>query len=100
VNLLKENVVLAIDRAGFVPADGETHQGIFDPAFLSQVGIPVYSPSNYAELRHWLPILLSDEMQGPRKSGIPAVVRAQHWRSLAVPAENMTGSIPPLMPRL
>lgn len=41
------------------------HQGIFDPAFLSQVGIPVYSPSNYAELRHWLPILLSDEMQGP-----------------------------------
>lgn len=86
--------------AGFVPADGETHQGIFDPAFLSQVGIPVYSPSNYAELRHWLPILLSDEMQGPGQSGIPAVVRAQHWRSLAVPAGNMTGSIPPLMPRL
>lgn len=37
VNLLKENVVFAIDRAGFVPADGETHQGIYDPAFLSQV---------------------------------------------------------------
>ena len=71
VNLLKENVVLAIDRAGFVPADGETHQGIFDPAFLSQVGIPVYSPSNYAELRHWLPILLSDEMQGPRAIRYP-----------------------------
>lgn len=31
VNLLKENVVFAIDRAGFVPADGETHQGIYDP---------------------------------------------------------------------
>ena len=71
VNLLKENVVLAIDRAGFVPADGETHQGIFDPAFLSQVGISVYSPSNYAELRHWLPILLSDEMQGPRAIRYP-----------------------------
>ena len=71
VNLLKENVVFAIDRAGFVPADGETHQGIFDPAFLSQVGIPVYSPSNYAELRHWLPILLSDEMQGPRAIRYP-----------------------------
>ncbi len=27
VNLLRENVVFAIDRAGFVPADGETHQG-------------------------------------------------------------------------
>ena len=46
VNLLKENVVFAIDRAGFVPADGETHQGIYDAAFLSQMGIPVYAPSN------------------------------------------------------
>ena len=71
VNLLQENVVFAIDRAGFVPGDGETHQGIFDPAFLSQVGIPVYSPSNYAELKHWLPILLSNEMQGPRAIRYP-----------------------------
>ena len=71
VNLLKENVVFAVDRAGFVPGDGETHQGIFDPAFLSQVGMPIYSPSNYAELRHWLPVLLSDEMQGPRAIRYP-----------------------------
>src|SRR5690606_23534456 len=28
------NVVFAIDRAGFVGADGETHQGLFDIAFL------------------------------------------------------------------
>ena len=40
-------------------------------AKLSQVGIPVYSPSNYAELRYWLPILLSDEMQGPRAIRYP-----------------------------
>ncbi len=71
VNLLKENVVFAIDRAGFVPADGETHQGIYDPAFLSQVGMPIYSPSNYAELKYWLPILLSNEMQGPRAIRYP-----------------------------
>ena len=71
VSLLRENVVFAVDRAGFVPGDGETHQGIYDPAFLSQVGISVYSPSNYAELRHWLPILLSDEMQGPRAIRYP-----------------------------
>ena len=71
VNLLKENVVFAIDRAGFVPADGETHQGIYDPAFLSQIGIPTYSPSNYAELRHWLPVLLSDEQKGPRAIRYP-----------------------------
>lgn len=71
VNLLKENVVFAIDRAGFVPADGETHQGIFDPAFLSQVGMPIWSPSNYAELRHWLPILLGDTLHGPRAIRYP-----------------------------
>mgnify|MGYP000778407571 CR=1 FL=1 len=51
VNLLKENVLFAIDRAGFVPADGETHQGIYDAAFLSQLNIPVYAPSNYEELK-------------------------------------------------
>lgn len=71
VNLLNENVVFAIDRAGFVPADGETHQGIFDPAFLSQVGIPIYSPSNYAELRHWLPVLLGKDQKGPRAIRYP-----------------------------
>ena len=71
VNLLKENVVFAIDRAGFVPADGETHQGIYDPAFLSQVGMPIYSPSNYAELKHWLPELLKDERKGPRAIRYP-----------------------------
>ena len=71
VNLMKLNVVFAIDRAGFVPADGETHQGIFDPAFLSQIGMPVYAPSNYAELKHWLPVLLSDDMHGPRAIRYP-----------------------------
>lgn len=71
VNLLHENVVFAVDRAGFVPGDGETHQGIYDPAFLSQTGMPIYSPSNYEELRHWLSILLSHEMQGPRAIRYP-----------------------------
>ena len=71
VNLLKENVVFAIDRAGFVPADGETHQGIYDPAFLSQLQIPLYAPSNYAELNYWLHQLLDPKMQGPRAIRYP-----------------------------
>ena len=71
VNLLKENVVFAIDRAGFVPADGETHQGIYDPAFLSQVGMPIYAPSNYAELTYWLHELLQGAFQGPRAIRYP-----------------------------
>lgn len=51
VNLLKEPVLFAVDRAGLVPGDGETHQGIYDPAFFSQIGIPTWSPANYEELR-------------------------------------------------
>lgn len=64
VCLLRQNVLFAIDRAGLVPADGETHQGIYDPAYLSGCGIPVYSPANYAELRYWLGYLLAN-MHGP-----------------------------------
>lgn len=89
VNLLRENVVFAIDRAGFVPADGETHQGIYDPAFLSQLGMPLYAPSNYQELNYWLQQLLSDRFHGPRAIRYPAVGRMQLWRNLAAPAKIM-----------
>ena len=65
VNLMKLNIVFAVDRAGLVPADGETHQGIYDPGYFSQIGIPTFSPSNYAELEYWLEQLIKT-MQGPR----------------------------------
>lgn len=58
VNLLNLNVLFAVDRAGLVPGDGETHQGIYDPAFFSHLNIPVYAPANYAELQYWLDILI------------------------------------------
>lgn len=51
--LNNNNVLFAVDRAGLVGNDGETHQGIFDAAFLSQFSIPVASPSNYSELEYW-----------------------------------------------
>jgi 1-deoxy-D-xylulose-5-phosphate synthase len=55
VALQQLHVVLGIDRAGLVGADGETHQGVFDLAFLSTVPhITVLAPSNYAELRSML----------------------------------------------
>lgn len=71
VELLKVKVLFAIDRAGLVPADGETHQGVYDPAFLSQIGIPTYSPSNYAELRYWLIKLLGQDFTGPQAIRYP-----------------------------
>lgn len=49
------HVVLAVDRAGLVGEDGETHHGLFDPAFLSSVpGMRIFCPSSYAELRSML----------------------------------------------
>ncbi len=42
---------LLVDRAGFVGEDGETHQGLFDVAFLSAIpNVNIYSPSCYREL--------------------------------------------------
>ena len=46
------HVVLAVDRAGLVGSDGETHHGIFDVGYLSEVpGMSIFCPSNYGELR-------------------------------------------------
>ncbi len=45
-------VVFCIDRAGFVGADGETHQGLFDISLLTAIpNMSIYSPSNYDELQ-------------------------------------------------
>ena len=50
-----QKVVFAVDRAGVVPSDGETHQGIFDTAFLSNIpNVTIYSPSSYKELEIYL----------------------------------------------
>ena len=52
IALAGQHVVLAVDRAGLVGADGETHQGLLDVAYLSSVpGMTVYSPASFAELR-------------------------------------------------
>ena len=44
-------VVFAIDRAGVVGSDGETHQGIFDLSFLSSIpNMHIMAPKNKWEL--------------------------------------------------
>ncbi len=48
-------VILAIDRAGIVGQDGETHQGVFDLSFLTHMpNITVMSPKCTLELRNML----------------------------------------------
>ena len=86
VCLLRVKVIFAIDRAGLVPADGETHQGIYDPAFLSEAGVPIYSPSNYAELCYWLVQLV-----GPRYTGPQALRYPRGGESAALARYGCTG---------
>lgn len=53
-------VVFAIDRAGLVPDDGPTHQGIFDLAYLSTVpNLTLMTPSTGSEFTQMLKIGLS-----------------------------------------
>lgn len=48
-------VVFAIDRAGVVGSDGETHQGIFDVSYLSSIpGFAVMAPKNAYEFADML----------------------------------------------
>lgn len=48
-------VLFAVDRAGLVGSDGETHQGIFDYSFLTSIpNMSVMAPKNLWELRAML----------------------------------------------
>ena len=49
------HVIFAIDRAGLVGADGETHQGCFDLSYLTMMpNMTVMAPKNAWELRKML----------------------------------------------
>ena len=65
VALERLHVVLAVDRAGLVGADGETHHGCFDALYLSEIpGFTVLCPASFAELRTMLRRALF-EIDGP-----------------------------------
>ena len=55
IAMLRLHVVLAIDRAGLVGEDGETHHGVFDVGFLRQAqGLRVLCPATTEELQEML----------------------------------------------
>lgn len=57
-------VVFAIDRAGLVGSDGETHQGIFDLSYLSSIpNMHIMAPKNKWELSDMLKFAV--EFNGP-----------------------------------
>lgn len=59
------HVVFAIDRAGLVGSDGETHQGIFDLSFLATIpNMTIFAPKNAWELEAGLEFGL-EQYNGP-----------------------------------
>ncbi|MFD0711061.1 1-deoxy-D-xylulose-5-phosphate synthase [Paenibacillus sp. GCM10027626] len=59
------NVVFAIDRAGFVGPDGETHQGVYDIAYLRHIpNMVLMMPKDENELRRMMRTALDYE-SGP-----------------------------------
>ena len=92
VSLLGLHVVLAVDRAGLVGEDGETHHGIFDVAYLSTVpGMRVLCPASLAELREMLKTAVED-MDGPVAVRYPrggeGLYREMHTEPAAVLREG------------
>ena len=59
VSLQRLHAVFAVDRAGLVGRDGETHQGSFDVSYLSAVpGMTIYAPASFEELDSMLGLAL------------------------------------------
>lgn len=65
VCLQNQHVVFAIDRAGLVGADGETHHGVFDLSYLSMMpNMQIFTPANGKQLAQILDYAVN-ELSGP-----------------------------------
>ncbi len=63
------HVVICLDRSGIVGNDGETHQGIFDLAFLRMIpNITIMAPKNFKELEEMMDFAIN-------KMNSPVVIR-------------------------
>ncbi|MFS0776042.1 1-deoxy-D-xylulose-5-phosphate synthase [Neobacillus sp. 3P2-tot-E-2] len=82
------NVFIGIDRAGLVGADGETHQGVFDIAFLRHVpNIVLMMPKDENEGQHMVYTAMTYD-DGP------IAMRFPRGNGLGVPMDETLKSIP------
>jgi 1-deoxy-D-xylulose-5-phosphate synthase len=82
------NVIFAIDRAGFVGADGETHQGVYDIAYIRHVpNMVLMMPKDENELRHMVKTAVDYE-EGP------IAFRYPRMNALGVPLDEELKPIP------
>lgn len=88
VALQKLHVIFALDRAGLVGADGPTHHGVMDLAYLRPVqNMVVMAPKDEQELRNMMHSAVYDYIKGP------VAVRFPRGASVGVPIGKME-SIP------
>ena len=86
VCMQKLHVIFAVDRAGLVGADGETHQGCFDLSYLSMMpNMTVLAPKNDRELEEMLAFAVS--FDGPIAIRYPRGSAHQGLREYQVPVE-------------
>lgn len=79
------HIVLAVDRAGFVGEDGETHQGLMDvPMLLTIPNTTIYSPSTYSELELCLEKAIYET------EGIAVVRYPKGAEEITIEADNTT----------
>ncbi|OZM57619.1 1-deoxy-D-xylulose-5-phosphate synthase [Lottiidibacillus patelloidae] len=82
------NVFFAIDRAGLVGADGETHQGVFDVAFLRHIpNMVVMMPKDENECQHMV-YTASQYNEGP------IAVRYPRGNGIGIPMDDQLKEIP------
>lgn len=75
------HVVFAVDRAGLVGEDGETHQGVFDVALLNSVpNLTIYSPTYFDELETAMDIAVASD-------GGPVVIRYPRGTEPCIPQD-------------
>ncbi len=79
-------VIFAVDRAGLVGSDGETHQGIFDLSFLSTIpNMNIFAPMNLYELTDILKFAM--EFNGPLAIRYPRGEAYDGLKELRTPIE-------------
>jgi 1-deoxy-D-xylulose-5-phosphate synthase len=87
VCLQKLPVVLAMDRGGFVGADGPTHHGLFDFAFLRAIpNIIVMAPKDENELQHMLKTAVT--------CGLPVSLRYPRGTGVGVALDETPQALP------
>ena len=90
VALQKLPVIFAIDRAGAVPYDGETHQGFYDICFLRSIpNMTVLAPASAAEMRMMFAWAL--QMDAPVAIRYPKNTCAPECSAFSLPLETGRG---------